>query len=48
MKKLESNKRKIHRKVASISAIPLVINIISGTFYSILIQFGIDASWLIK
>ena len=48
MKKLKPNKRKIHRKVASISAIPLLITIISGTIYSFLQPFGIDAFWLIK
>ena len=48
MKKLKPNKRKIHRKVATISAIPLLITIISGTIYSILQPLGIDAFWLIK
>ena len=48
MKRLKLNKRKIHRKLASISAIPLLITIISGTIYSILQPIGIDAFWLIK
>ena len=48
MKILKPNKRKIHRKVAAISAIPLLITIISGTFYSILQPLGLDAFWLIK
>ena len=48
MKKLKTNKRKIHRKVAAISAIPLLITIISGTIYSFLQPLGIDAFWLIK
>ena len=48
MKKLKPNKRKIHRKVAAISAMPLLITIISGTIYSILQTSGIDAFWLIK
>ena len=48
MKKLKPNKRKIHRKVASISAIPLLITIISGTIYSFLQPLGIDVFWLIK
>ena len=48
MKKLNPNKRKIHRKVAAISAIPLLITIISGTIYSILQPLGVDAFWLIK
>ena len=48
MQKTKINKRKIHRKVAALSAIPLLITIISGTAYSILQPFGIDAFWLIK
>ena len=48
MKKLKSNKRKLHRKVAAISAIPLLITILSGTIYSLLQPIGIDAFWLIK
>ena len=48
MKKLIYNKRKIHRKVAAISAIPLLITIVSGTIYSFLQPLGIDAFWLIK
>ena len=47
-KRIRHNKRKIHRKVASISAIPLLITIISGTIYSFLQPLGIDAFWLIK
>ena len=48
MKKLKSNKRKLHRKVAAISAIPLLITILSGTIYSFLQPLGIDPFWLIK
>ena len=48
MKKLKPNKRKIHRKITTISAIPLLITIVSGTIYSILQPLGIDAFWLIK
>ena len=48
MKKFMPNKRKIHRKVAAISAIPLLITIISGTIYSFFQPLGIDAFWLIK
>ena len=48
MKKLNTNQRKIHRKITSISAIPLLVTIISGTIYSILQPLGIDAFWLIK
>ena len=48
MKKVSSNKRKIHRKITAISAIPLLITILSGTIYSILQPLGVDAFWLIK
>ena len=48
MKKSNPYKRKIHRKVAAISAIPLLITITSGTIYSLLQPLGIDAFWLIK
>ena len=48
MKKLKLNKRKLHRKIAAISAIPLLITIISGTIYSFIQPLGIDAFWLIK
>ena len=48
MKKLKPNKSKIHRKIAVISAIPLLITILSGTIYSLLESLGVDAFWLIK
>jgi len=48
MQKVKPNKRKIHRKVAALSAIPLLITLISGTAYSILQPLGVDAFWLIK
>ena len=48
MKKLNINKRNIHRKVATLSAIPLLITIISGTAFSFLQPLGVDAFWLIK
>ena len=48
MEKLKSNKRKIHRKITAITAIPLLITIVSGTIYSVLQPLGVDAFWLIK
>ena len=48
MGKLKTDKRKIHRKITAISAIPLLITIGSGTIYSILQPLGVDAFWLIK
>ena len=48
MERLNKNQRKIHRKITAISAIPLLITIVSGTIYSILQPLGVDAFWLIK
>ena len=48
MERLKTNKRKIHRKITTISAIPLLITILSGTIYSILQPLGLDPFWLIK
>ena len=48
MERLKTNKRKLHRKITTISAIPLLITIVSGTIYSILQPLGVDAFWLIK
>ena len=48
MERLKTNKRKIHRKITAISAIPLLITIVSGIIYSILQPLGVDAFWLIK
>jgi len=39
------NKTKIHRKIAALSAIPLLVTLISGTLYSFLQPFGVDALW---
>jgi len=47
MERLKTNKRKIHRKITAISAIPLLITILTGTIYSILQPLGLDAFWLI-
>ena len=48
MKILNLSKRKFHRKVTAISAIPLLITILSGTIYGFLQPLGVDAFWLIK
>ena len=48
MERLKTNKRKIHRKITAISAIPLLVTIVSGTIYSVLQPLGVDAFWLIK
>jgi len=47
MERLKTNKRKIHRIITAISAIPLLITFVSGTIYSILQPLGVDAFWLI-
>ncbi len=48
MERLITNKRKIHRKITAISAIPLLITIVSGTIYSILQPLGVDAFWILQ
>ena len=48
MERLKTNKRKIHRKITAIAAIPLLITVVSGTIYSSLQPLGVDAFWLIK
>ena len=48
MGKLKTNERKIHRKITAISAIPLLITIVSGTIYSIIQPLRVDAFWIIK
>ena len=48
MGKLKTDKRKIHRKISALPAIPLLITILSGTIYSILQPLGVDAFWLIN
>ena len=48
MKKLKNSNRKTHRKVAALSAIPLLITLTTGTAYSFLQPLGVDAFWLIK
>ena len=48
MKNLKTNIRQTHRKVAAISAIPLLITIISGIIYSFLQPLGMIVFWLIK
>ena len=48
MERLKTNKRKIHKKITAISAILLLIRIVSGTICSILQPLRIDAFWLIK
>ena len=48
MEKLKNSKRKFHRRIATISSIPLLITVFSGTIYSFFQPLGVDAFWLIK
>ncbi len=48
MKKLKLKNRKIHRKLAALTSIPLLITFVSGTIYSVLQPLGVDAFWLIR
>ena len=48
MQRFETRERRIHRKVAIISSIPLLLTVMSGTIYSFLQPLGVDAFWLIK
>ena len=38
----------IHRRITIIACLPLLITLISGSLYSILQIWGIDAFWLMK
>ncbi len=40
--------RNLHRFLVPIAAIPLLITAASGSIYSLLLQRGIDAFWLLK
>ncbi len=40
--------RKAHRVVVPIAAAPLVLTAASGSLYSLLLERGIDAFWLLK
>ncbi len=48
MERLKTNVRKIHRKITEISAIPLLITIVSVIIFSILQPLGVDPFCLIK
>ena len=40
--------RRIHRWLVPIAAAPLLLTAISGSLYSVLLEQGIDAFWLLK
>ena len=40
--------KKIHRRMTLIAVFPLLINVISGSLYSLFQYFGLDFFWLMK
>ena len=40
--------REIHRAVVVVAALPLLITSATGSIYSLLLEQGIDAFWLLK
>ena len=40
--------RKLHRLLVPIAAAPLLLTAASGSLYSVLLEQGIDAFWLLK
>ena len=40
--------RKLHRWMVPIAAAPLLLTALTGSLYSLLLEKGIDAFWLIK
>ena len=40
--------RRLHRLLVPVAAVPLLLTAASGSLYSILLEQGIDAFWLLK
>ena len=40
--------RQLHRWVVPIAAVPLLLTAATGSLYSLLLEHGIDAFWLLK
>ncbi|MGB5135738.1 MAG: hypothetical protein WBN89_11245 [Prochlorococcaceae cyanobacterium] len=40
--------RRLHRWVVPLAAAPLLVTAVSGSLYSLLLEQGIDAFWLLK
>ena len=40
--------RRVHRWVVPVAAAPLLLTAASGSLYSLLLEHGIDAFWLLK
>ena len=45
---LSRQARKVHRWLVPIAAVPLLITASTGSLYSLLLEQGIDAFWLLK
>ena len=45
---LSRQARKVHRWLVPIAAVPLLITAGTGSLYSLLLEQGIDAFWLLK
>tara|TARA_B100001989_G_C24241593_1_gene317615 strand:- start:257 stop:526 length:270 start_codon:yes stop_codon:yes gene_type:complete len=43
-----TKKRKLHRRMTLIAAIPLLITVITGSLYSLFQYFGVEFFWLMK
>lgn len=45
---LRARARRAHRLVVPLAAAPLLLTAVSGSLYSLLLERGIDAFWLLK
>lgn len=45
---LGARSRRVHRVVVPLAAAPLLLTAASGSLYSLLLERGIDAFWLLK
>jgi len=45
---LSSRFRQLHRRLVPLAAAPLLLTAASGSLYSLLLEQGIDAFWLLK
>lgn len=45
---LQQHARRLHRLLVPLAAAPLLLTAASGSLYSVLLEQGIDAFWLLK
>ena len=45
---LSTRLRTLHRMLVPVAAVPLLLTAASGSLYSLLLERGVDAFWLIK